>query len=258
MPAPAGAARARPAEDRHSQHAKIAFGEALRDLDAAAAEVASTGGAGLSTDELSDLYLHRAMATARADWNATARRRPTDARTQRLRRLPARRGADAGAHAEPARDPHAGARRFRARRRGGPAPPPRNADRSQGSADAQVALDGGAADAGGGWHQFPRCRPRRAPDSRRRAGPRAWGAVVPLDAAVAGRRIPPRAPLALDGATAGGARAADGRPFALVAEPKGGAARAHRAAPDRRLRTGSATPCCWWRRAASPGCSTPA
>ena len=31
---------------------KIAFGEALRDLDAAAAEVAATGGAGLSTDEL--------------------------------------------------------------------------------------------------------------------------------------------------------------------------------------------------------------
>src|SRR6187455_1664152 len=44
---------------------KIAFGEALRDLDAAATEVASTGGAGLSTDELSDLYLNRAIATAR-------------------------------------------------------------------------------------------------------------------------------------------------------------------------------------------------
>src|SRR5262245_19090005 len=31
---------------------KIAFGEALHDLDAAVAEVATTGGAGLSTDEL--------------------------------------------------------------------------------------------------------------------------------------------------------------------------------------------------------------
>src|SRR5215471_4878079 len=49
---------------------KIAFGEALRDLDAARAEVAATGGAGLSTDDLSDLYLYRAIATARADWNA--------------------------------------------------------------------------------------------------------------------------------------------------------------------------------------------
>src|SRR6185295_18674973 len=35
---------------------KIAFGEALHDHDAARAEVATTGAAGLSTDELSDLY----------------------------------------------------------------------------------------------------------------------------------------------------------------------------------------------------------
>ena len=61
---------------------KIAFGEALHDLDAAAVEVSTTGGAGLSTDELSDLYLNRAIATAHADWNATADAPPTDARTR--------------------------------------------------------------------------------------------------------------------------------------------------------------------------------
>src|SRR3954471_3262053 len=61
---------------------KIAFGEALHDLDAAAAEVATTGGAGLSTDELADLYLNRAIATAHADWNATADAPPTEARTR--------------------------------------------------------------------------------------------------------------------------------------------------------------------------------
>src|SRR5947207_2267415 len=51
---------------------KIAFAEALHDLDAAAVEVSTTGGAGLSTDELADLYVNRAIATAHADWNATA------------------------------------------------------------------------------------------------------------------------------------------------------------------------------------------
>ncbi len=51
---------------------KLAFGEAQHDLDAAAAEVATTGGAGLTAAELGDLYLYRAMATARADWKATA------------------------------------------------------------------------------------------------------------------------------------------------------------------------------------------
>src|SRR5204862_6078614 len=61
---------------------KIAFGEALHDLDAAAAEVSTTGGAGLSTDELADLYLNRAIATAHADWNATADAPPTEARTR--------------------------------------------------------------------------------------------------------------------------------------------------------------------------------
>ena len=51
---------------------KLAFAEALKDLDAAAAEVATTGGAVLDTGQLFDLYLYRAMATARADWNAPA------------------------------------------------------------------------------------------------------------------------------------------------------------------------------------------
>src|SRR6185312_10396886 len=59
---------------------KLAFGEALHDLDAAAAEVTTSGGAGLDATALSDLYLYRAMATARADWNAQANAAPTDAR----------------------------------------------------------------------------------------------------------------------------------------------------------------------------------
>ena len=108
---------------------KIAFGEALHDLDAAAAEVSTTGGAGLSTDELSDLYLNRAIATAHADWNATADAPPTEARTRGLRGLPPRRDAGAGADAEHARDAAAGARRLRARGRRDPPAAARLADR---------------------------------------------------------------------------------------------------------------------------------
>lgn len=62
---------------------KLAFDEALPELNAAAAEVAATGGAGLSTAELSDLYLYRAMATARANWNSPAA--PEPANTARIR-----------------------------------------------------------------------------------------------------------------------------------------------------------------------------
>lgn len=47
---------------------KLAFDDARKQLDAADETVSKTGGAGLTTAELSDLYLARAMATARADW----------------------------------------------------------------------------------------------------------------------------------------------------------------------------------------------
>src|SRR4051794_17889924 len=49
---------------------KLAFEEALPELEADVAEVVATGGAGLSPAELSDLFLYRAMATARADWKS--------------------------------------------------------------------------------------------------------------------------------------------------------------------------------------------
>src|SRR4029079_17282755 len=82
IPAPAAPRAPDLLKSRILNTTKIAVGEALHDLDAAAAEAATTGGAGLSTDDLSDLYLHRAIATAHADWNATADAPPTDARTR--------------------------------------------------------------------------------------------------------------------------------------------------------------------------------
>ncbi len=47
---------------------KLSFDDARKQLDSAAEKTAETGGAGLTTDEISDLYLGRAMAIARADW----------------------------------------------------------------------------------------------------------------------------------------------------------------------------------------------
>ena len=47
---------------------KLAFDDAKKQLDPVAEKATQTGGAGLTTLELSDLYLARAMAVARADW----------------------------------------------------------------------------------------------------------------------------------------------------------------------------------------------
>jgi len=47
---------------------KLAFDDAKKQLDAADETVTRNGGAGLTTAELSDLYLARGMAIARADW----------------------------------------------------------------------------------------------------------------------------------------------------------------------------------------------
>jgi hypothetical protein len=201
---------------------KIAFGEALHDLDAAAAEAATTGGAGLSTDDLSDLYLNRAIATAHADWNATADAPPNEARarayTDYLR----------AATLTPARalnpreiPPQAVADFARAvaevRQR------PRGTLSVSGSADAQVALDGGAPMpvAGGvvlrdvvfGEHLI------RVEE----LGHVGWGAVVTLNQPAQDVLIPARALLGLDGATAAMHARRMGARFALVLEPKGGA-----------------------------------
>lgn len=200
---------------------KLAFVDALRNLDAAAAEVAQSGGRGLSTDDLATLYLHRAMATARVDWNATADAAPTEARTKAFddylraaalaparqlnpRELPTQTLADFGRAVE------------EVRRR------PRGTLVIQGSADATVALDGGAPlpVAGGvsfrdlvhGEHLIAVDELGRAP----------WGATVTFGEPTQTVVIPTRPPLALDPATAGAHARRMGAKFALVAEPMGG------------------------------------
>jgi hypothetical protein len=201
---------------------KIAFGEALHDLDAARAEVATTGGAGLSTDELSDLYLYRAIATARADWNAKADAAPTDARTQAYADY-LRAAALAPARTLNTREipPQAIADFTRAaaevRTR------PRGSLTISGSADAQVALDGGAPMPVAGGVVF---RDVVAGEHLIRVdemGHVGWGAVVTLTPPALDVAIPSRPLLGLDGRTAAAHAARMGARFALVVEPKGGA-----------------------------------
>ncbi len=51
---------------------KLKFAEAETALDAAVAEVTKTGGAGLESAELADLFLHQAIAAQHADWKELA------------------------------------------------------------------------------------------------------------------------------------------------------------------------------------------
>jgi hypothetical protein len=200
---------------------KIAFGEALHDLDAAAAEVASTGGAGLSTDELSDLYLNHAIATARADWNATADAPPTEARTRAytdsLRAAALTPGRTLNTREIP---PQAVADFTRAlaevRAR------PRGTLTVSGSADAQVALDGGAPMPVAGGIVFRDVVNGDHLIHVEELGHVGWGAVVSFNQPSLDVAIPSRPLLGLDGPTAAAHARRMGARFALVLEPKGG------------------------------------
>jgi hypothetical protein len=200
---------------------KVAYADVLRDLDAAAAEVVATGGAGLSTEQLSDLYLYRAIATAHADWKATAADPPTEARTRAfddyLRaatlapgRTPSARDVPPQAMADFAR----AAEEVRQR--------PRGTLVVRGSADAQVALDGGALLPVAGGVTFRDLAYGTHLVHVEEIGFQPWGAAVAFSAPSVDLDIPPRAALALDDATAAAHARRMGARFALVAEPKGG------------------------------------
>jgi hypothetical protein len=202
---------------------KLAFADALKELDAAAAEVTATGGAGLGTVELSDLYLYRAMATARADWRApvlvSAPASPDDprerafedyvraatlqpSRTLNPRELPPQVIADFARAADV----------VRAR--------PRGVLTVRGSADAQVSLDGAMpAPVAGGFtmHDLPYGDHLVRVEEIGRA---TWGTTVAFGAPTLEVEIPERTAFTLDDATAGSHALRMGAKFALVAEPK--------------------------------------
>jgi len=207
---------------------KIAFPEALRELDAAAAEVATTGGAGADTSQLFDLYLHRAMATAHADWNAPAATPPLGGGPDDPR---ARAFEDYLRAATLAPDRKLNAREL---------PPQVVADFARaveevrrrargtlvvkGSADGLLSLDGAPAIpvAGGvtfrdlvyGEHLVHVDEVGRAP----------WGTTLTLNAPSQELQIPERTSLALDDATAAAHAQRMGAKFALVGEQKPGTA----------------------------------
>jgi len=201
---------------------KIAFGEALRDLDAARAEVATTGGAGLSADELSDLYLYRAIATARADWNAKADAPPTDARTQAYGDY-LRAAALAPARTLNTREIPPQALADFARAAAEVRTRPRGTLTVIGSADAQVSLDGGAPLPVAGGISFRDLVHGEHLIRVEELGHVGWGALVTLNEPALDVAIPARALIGLDGATAAAHARRMGARFALVLEPKGGA-----------------------------------
>jgi hypothetical protein len=203
---------------------KLAFDEALPELDADATEVAATGGAGLSSAELSDLYLYRAMARARADWKAPAASADADHDAARVRAFDdyVRAAALAPTRALNPRElpPQVIADFARAaeelRKR------PRATVVVTGDADAEVSLDGAPAtpvsggvtfhDVSYGEHVLHVDELGRAP----------WGTSLTVAAPTMNEQIPPRAALSLDDAVAAAHARRMGTRFALVAERKPG------------------------------------
>jgi hypothetical protein len=203
----------------HAQ--QLAFADALRELDLAATEVGATGGLGLTTAELGDLYLFRAMATAHADWNAQAAAPATEERTRAY--------ADylRAATILPDRklDPH-------------DLPPQVVADFQRaadeihrralgtlivkGSADAQIALDGGPLLPVKGGITFRDLAFGEHLVRAEELGYAPWGTTVPFGQPSLDIEIPTRAPLALDNASAAAHARRMGARFALVAQPQGG------------------------------------
>jgi hypothetical protein len=202
---------------------KLAFADAWRDLDAGVAEVEKTGGAGISAEQLADLYLFRGMATAHVDWNQTAADPPTEGRTHAyadyLRAatvLPTRKPSERETPPQAMADFQRAAAEVQQR--------PRGTLLVAGSADAQVSLDGAplTAVAGGvtfrdlvyGYHLL----------HVEEVGHVPWGTVVHFEQPTSTFQIPARPAVALDATTAVAHARRMGARFALVAQPIGGPA----------------------------------
>jgi hypothetical protein len=197
---------------------KLAFADGLRDLEGASAEVIASGGAGLSTDQLSDLYLYRAMAIEKADWKesssvdeATRARAFEDyvrAATLTPQRALSEREIPPRVHAAWKKAVAEVGRRAR------------GILAVKASSLAQISLDGrpevsgadGASfsDLPHGEHLIRVEEPGRVP----------WGTVVPLAAASLEIEVPTRKALTLDDAAAASHARRMGAKFALVAEMK--------------------------------------
>jgi hypothetical protein len=224
IPAPAAPKAPALVKSAIAKTIKLAFDDALPDFDAALAEIETSGGAGLTTAELGDLFLFRGMAIARADWKALA---GTDAASMGTARTQAFADYARAAVLEPARvlnpreiPPQVVADFARAVAEA--RQQPRATLLVRGDADAEVSLDGAAPlrVAGGvtfkdvtyGEHFLAVTELGRAP----------WGKRFAIGAGTVEETIPPRAALALDDRIAADHARRMGALFALVAERKPG------------------------------------
>ncbi len=203
---------------------KLSFDDALPDFDAALAELETSGGAGLSTGELGDLFLFRGMAVARADWKAPA---GTDAASMGTARTQAFADYQRAAVLTPARVlnpreiPPQVVADF-ARALGEARQQPRAMLLVRGDADAEVSLDGAAPlHVAGGvmFHDVIYGEHFLAVDELGRA---PWGKRFAIGAGTVEETIPPRAALTLDDRIAADHARRMGTLFALVAERKPG------------------------------------
>ena len=197
---------------------RLELGPGQTALDDAATEVAATGGAGLDAATLSDLYLYRAWAIARVDFNTdhvptpTARAQAYEdlvraamlvpGRTLNLQQFPPLLLEDwARANAD-----------VRAR--------PQSTLVIKATPDAQVTCDGGTGVSGPatfvglaqGQHLIHVDEPGWA----------AWGATVMADQATVEIEVPARRALMLEDSEAAARARRMGTKFALVAEPRPG------------------------------------
>ncbi|HXI58164.1 MAG TPA: hypothetical protein VNO55_18990 [Polyangia bacterium] len=209
---------AEPIKLAKDQVRKLAFEQALRPLEDAAAIVAATGGAGLSTAELSDLYLFRGMTVARADWKPA---RSTDAVTQarayadylRAATLTPTRALNPRETPPPVMDDWQRALdEVRAR--------PRGVLTVRGPADATIAFDGDAAAPLGAGATYQNVVYGEHLVHVEEVGYPPWGTVVKVDRPAQEVIVPARPALVLDDQVAAAHARRMGARFALVGEVK--------------------------------------
>ncbi|HEV3030461.1 MAG TPA: hypothetical protein VG319_02405 [Polyangia bacterium] len=203
---------------------RLAFDEALADLEGVIAELDATGGAGLTRNELADVFLYRGMAVARADWKALA---ATDGAAMSAARAQA--FADYARAAVLAPDRALNPREVPpqvvadfARAVAEARQQPRASLAVRGDADATVSMDGAApARVAGGvtFHDVTYGEHFLAVEELGRA---PWGKRLAVGAPTVDEAIPPRAALTLDDRIAADHARRMGALFALVAERKPG------------------------------------
>jgi hypothetical protein len=199
---------------------RLDFGRGLATLDEVAADVAATGGAGLDSRALADLYFHRGWAMSRVDFNP-AHVPESAARAQGYADLARAAGLDAHRTVNATQFPALLAEDW-ARAVAGA----RDPDREQATVvvhaapEAFVTLDGGNPVRGpaifvgvsSGEHLVHVDEPTFAP----------WGGTITTERGVLDVSIPERRALTLPDVEAAARARRMGMPFALVAEPRPG------------------------------------